>query len=370
MSDFDHASIDVEATLRLMDVADELKRQAHEREQLVTDLEGGTREQIRAHLLRMYDELDESVDPALVDGAIETFLAEQHRFRPPEHGLRLTLARAYIRRDAYFARFKVPVLVVTFGLLAWSIGLWQWEARLVRLEERRVNDARARLTSLIGDVREVSDVPESLATRAEDAYTEASRSLDERQWDQLEDDEAALSVAARHARTYPGLVSAAVGLHRSIQAVAREDTALTQSDEIFQQAEQYADALNVSRLEEAVQRLRDLETELVRDYRIVIVGGVWRQSDDDPNVRNYYLRVEAHDASSGQRMRFQITNEETGAVETVSEWAERVPKEVYDRIGADKSDNGLIDNDSFASKAHGFLTASRQYPNVGQITRW
>ena len=72
----------------------------------------------------------------------------------------------------------------------------------------------------------------------------------------------------------------------------------------------------------------------------------------------------------GQAFSFRVTNEETGEVATVSEWAERVDQAVYDRVAADKQDNGLIDDDLFATKARGFLTIERAYPNLGQITRW
>ena len=43
----------------------------------------------------MYEELDESIDPALLDRAIDTFVAEQHRFHQPNGGLELTLAGCY-----------------------------------------------------------------------------------------------------------------------------------------------------------------------------------------------------------------------------------------------------------------------------------
>ena len=52
------------------------------------------------------------------------------------------------------------------------------------------------------------------------------------------------------------------------------------------------------------------------------------------------------------------------------QWAERVPKEAYDRVGADRRDNGIIDDERFGFKRRGFVTAERRYEDLGQITEW
>ena len=101
----------------------------------------------------------------------------------------------------------------------------------------------------------------------------------------------------------------------------------------------------------------------------MIVGGVWRFHTELDGVRNYYLRVQAI-APDGTRVPVVIRNEENGNTSEVTEWAERVPKEVYDRVGADKQDNGLIDDDDFGFKRRGFVTAERNYEDLGQITEW
>ena len=62
-----HSGIDVETTLRLMDVADEIRRQRADRYEVLHELEANTRERIKAHVLRIYEGLGETIEPGLVD---------------------------------------------------------------------------------------------------------------------------------------------------------------------------------------------------------------------------------------------------------------------------------------------------------------
>ncbi len=134
-------------------------------------------------------------------------------------------------------------------------------------------------------------------------------------------------------------------------------------------AQAFAGASDVENLEAVVTRLGALAEQLSQEYAVVTTGGVWRFRDEDRSVRNYYLIVEARGAD-GQLVEVEITNEENGRTETVSVWAERVPQAVYDRVGADKQDNGIVDDNDFASKRRGYTALVRQYEDLGQITEW
>ena len=122
-------------------------------------------------------------------------------------------------------------------------------------------------------------------------------------------------------------------------------------------------------LEATAESFRQVRAQLGAEYEIVIFGGAWRRHEDIPGGRNHYLLVQAIDAV-GNRLPMSIRNEETGRTREVTEWGERVPQEVYDRVAADKEDNGIIDDDDFGFKRRGFLSAERNYEDLGQITEW
>jgi hypothetical protein len=131
------------------------------------------------------------------------------------------------------------------------------------------------------------------------------------------------------------------------------------------------------RAKEAVRQLSDLADSLAEEYTILITGGKWRYRNDNPNVRTYYLIVEAVGSAKGRLPRL-IKNEETGASDSVVQWGERVPFDVYERIRNDKQDNGKIDQNVFGRKERGQLEMKvtmqsdqgEVLPRVGQITRW
>ena len=160
-----------------------------------------------------------------------------------------------------------------------------------------------------------------------------------------------------------------VGLHAAVLTEAVEELAGERAAELRRSADGQLAARDLDGLEATAESYRQLRAQIGAEYEIVIVGGIWRYHTELEGVRNYYLRVQAI-AADGQRLEVAIRNEEDGTTARVMEWAERVPKEVYDRIAADKQDNGLIDDDDFGFKRRGFLTAERNYEDLGQITEW
>jgi hypothetical protein len=155
----------------------------------------------------------------------------------------------------------------------------------------------------------------------------------------------------------------------AIREAAREPGVAASQEEIAAAALRQAETGDLAGLEASVGRLRGTLDRLEREYRVEIVGGVWRYKVDDPNARNYYLRVQAVDPT-GAIVPVEVRDEESGLTSIVREWAERVPQEVYDRVGEDKQDNGIVDENDFATKRRGWLTLDRRHPDVGQITRW
>lgn len=138
-------------------------------------------------------------------------------------------------------------------------------------------------------------------------------------------------------------------------------------------------AARAGNLAEARTARTDLEDQLARlraEYIIRIVSGkgelsgLWRIPKVSRGARNYYLVVEAID-NKGNILQQQILNEETTKRETVTKWAIRVPREVFERVRADKADDGILSASRVAEKKRGFLEPDWQIPiEGGAITRW
>ena len=158
-------------------------------------------------------------------------------------------------------------------------------------------------------------------------------------------------------------------LRDAVLAVAAEDLVRERADALGQEATAQIAAGNTDALRTTAARLENLHDLVAAEYRLEVTGGQWRYPDNNRNIRNYYLIVRALDAD-GQLVTIPVRNEETGGTRRVSEWGERVPQEVYDRVAADKQDNGIIDDEEFGFKPRGFITAERRHPDVGQITEW
>ncbi len=116
------------------------------------------------------------------------------------------------------------------------------------------------------------------------------------------------------------------------------------------------------------------QVNLAYTLRIVnregVQSGVWRHHQDAPDGKNYYLVVEAIDAG-GRVVALPVINEETQRSESVALFALRVPQAEYEKVKADKLDNGLIDDAVVGEKRRGELEVDyRVAVSGGAITAW
>lgn len=121
----------------------------------------------------------------------------------------------------------------------------------------------------------------------------------------------------------------------------------------------------------------DLSTKLemlALTYSLRIVSeegertGVQRSFQD--SASSYYIIVDAID-SAGNPVKLPVTNVETKRKEMVSRFGIRVPQEVYNAIGKDKQDDGIVDKNIFGRKASGELEPSLDFQALeGYITHW
>jgi hypothetical protein len=126
----------------------------------------------------------------------------------------------------------------------------------------------------------------------------------------------------------------------------------------------------------AVADLTVLSARLQQQYELRIVSrpgeqsGVWRIPDDNRGAQNYYLIVEAI-APDGTPLRLPIVSEEDGRTERVTTWGLRVDQETYERVAADKRDDGIIQQAVVGAKRRGELDAQYSVPTTGAaITEW
>lgn len=294
-----------------MDVVDTLR---HRERLVLSELGGAERE---AHLVARLKEIYagqgiDVPDRILVDG-VKALEEKRFVYAPPRPGLARSLALFYVSRDRWLRPVIALVAIAALAGAGWRFG--------VELPaERRAE-----------------------ATRIELGQT-LPRALDEARAGALaasEDGAATRAIEAAHAA--------------GLQAIARGDAAAARR---------------------AVEGLNQYQEDLTADLSIRIVSrpgeysGVFRIPDDNPNGRNYYLIVEAVDAS-GKAHTLAITSEEDQTTRRVATWGVRVSQAAFNAVGADKADDQIIQNSVIGQKPKGRLAPVYTIDAVGgAIIEW
>ncbi len=172
-------------------------------------------------------------------------------------------------------------------------------------------------------------------------------------------------------------VSAEVdGSYARVVDVARVDEAQARASVAYADAQRALATGDVAGARDAAAALAELQAELELRYDLEIVTGpnqttgVWRVPDVNPEARNFYLIVEAI-GPDGQRLTRPIRSEETGEVELVRRWGLRVDEATFERVAADKGDDGIVQNRLFGVKRAGELEVDYRFPTTGEaITSW
>ena len=170
-----------------------------------------------------------------------------------------------------------------------------------------------------------------------------------------------------------------------IRSVARDVAIPQEVERLLNELDAATKQLDLKSLAGLKQRTTELLSQLNEAYEVHIVSGADTTSGIERDVpessgtglTGYYVIVEARD-SSGRALTRSIRNADMNRLEQVTRWAERVPKEVYERIQADLKIDGLLDETLFAVKRRGNrqeeikLIGSDNQPlsQLGQITKW
>jgi len=164
--------------------------------------------------------------------------------------------------------------------------------------------------------------------------------------------------------------------HEQLLAQAKGETARERSEALYARA---SSAL-VGGDEEAAKALLDqmgaLQKEIELEYELRIISrpgersGVWRIPDANSSARNYYLIVEAV-TPDGTVLQRDVVNEEDGKSYRVDKWGLRVDQSLFERIAADKQDDGIIQQSWFGVKRRGYLAPEYLLPTTGAaLTSW
>src|SRR5690606_2806273 len=259
----------------------------------------------KARLREIYAGQGIEVSDAVIEQGVRALRENRFVYRPPEPGLRRSLAVLYVTRNRWGKPVGGGVLAVAAVLLAYQ------------------------LTVRGPALREIEELPQRLETAQQ----------------------AVLDVAE---------VPAAEAQAEALAAAGR--AALARSD--------YDEA------RDAVAELAALRAQLEQQYELRIVSrpgqlsGVWRVPEDNPSAQNYYLIVEAI-APDGSPVRIPVVNEETGETERVAQFGLRVDESTFNRVRADKQDDGIIQDSVVGVKRRGELEREYLIETSGAtITEW
>ncbi len=273
------------------------------------ELHSGEREQkLIERLRKLYASQGIEVPDSILAEGVKALEEDRFTYTPPADGIQTSLARIYIKRGKVSKWFSAVLLSLS---LMWG----GWYAAFQAPENRRLDRLEALPAELVAE---------------RDAINSISR----------------VNEAKESADTQYQTAMAALSTDDT-------DTAL-----------------------KTYKSLQSLHHTLASSYTLRVVSrsgersGVWRESNDIRGVKNYYLVVEAID-SNGKPVTLPVMNEEDGKTYSVDKWGLRVAQSVYQRVAADKQDDGIIQKRRVGVKQSGYLEPEYSISTTGaKITSW
>lgn len=298
--------------LLAMDVVDTLRH----REQLVlTELDAGAREAALLDRLKdIYAAQGIDVPERILKEGVKALEEKRFLYEPPKPSLGVSLAKLYITRDKWLAP-------VTFALVAVAALFGAYQIGVVAPSRANAERAQIELT-----------------------------------------------------QTLPAELTK---LHAEIGAVALEDAARLQADALLADGQAAIAEGDAEGARGAVNNLATLKADLTAIYQVRVVygpgeeyTGVFRIPDDVPGARNFYLIVEAVDPA-GRLVEVPVTSEEDRRSDRVTRWGQRVSEAVFNRVGADKGDDQIVQDAAIGQKTAGYLSPQYTVDTAGgAILEW
>ena len=277
-----------------------------------------TRAKIRERLIASAQVAGDNVTAAEVDVAIQLYFDNLNVYRDPPWGFQRLLAQMYVWR----------VRLVSAMAIVGAIGLGVWLAFFN------------------------PSMPWSSQSRATQAVRHAEQE--------------ARSVLDR------------------LNVFSKKDEAATRAiDDLTKEFHAVEATENIAAIQQSQLRMTNLLASLEEQSELQIITGAGRYSlvtkewTKGENALGYYAIVEAR-SRDGRILSRTIKDAETGKSRSVSQWGEQIPKEVYDRLRADKASDGVLNETRFAEKKRGSLSEQVLLPGSDgqpvkrgmQITDW
>src|SRR5690606_27605349 len=288
-----------------MDVVDTLR---HRQDLAVRELSTEAKDKQLIEKLRdIYHHQGIEVPDHILREGVAALQESRFVYDPPRPGLGTSLARLYVARK----RWGKPVgaAIIALGLLGFGyFGVWQ------PYQNGRAEQARVELS-------------ESLPARMD-------------------------------------------ALYQSIFEETKVQQAVVQAEALRSRGKTFAAEGDRAGAEQAIEDLTALRDKLRQEYTLRVVNrsdtqsGFWTIPEINTAATNYYIVVEALDAD-GNALNLPVLNEENGETEVVSQWGVRVPESVYERVAADKRDDGIIQINEVGRKSDGFLDVEYNMPVLG-----
>lgn len=363
---------------RIMDVASTLRKERSlVEEQLNIDQ---IKARLRERLLEAARVSGDPVTEAEVDAAVEQYYDRLHEFSEPPRSWRTMLAHVWVRRGPIV---KIAIAVAVAAAVLWGLlfaGVLPGERRDAMQAAQRLSRVEAAVTAI-----EQSGAGAAANQEAADLLATARAAAERRDASAVQEVLAevdALSAAVLQSARQLSQVESAVA---AIQQSGADAATNQEAANLLAAARAAASRRDAAALEQVLAEAESLRALLLLDYTLRIAAapgepsGVERQWTDEQGTRTsgFFVFVEATDAS-GRPVRVPIRNRETGDVQQVSRWGEQVPEAVFNRLAADKQEDGVLDEVTFGEKQRGQRELSVQIlgaggqpiERMGQITSW
>lgn len=296
-----------------MDVVDTLRRQ----DKLVAqELDETRREaELIERLRSIYKSQGIEVPDEVIRQGVATLKEDRFSYTPPKPGVGHSLAKLWVARKSIGKVVGAATLALGLGLGGWWFGVEQPKREAITKVEREFSDI----------------LPRSLTQGHQEAMSEA-----------------------------------------------KVEAARTRANQLLAEGQAAIKSRNAPAGRKAITDLEELRATLQREYSLRIrntpgkFAGVFRDfSRNNQRIeRNYYVIVEAFDAT-GRKLSLPIYNEETRKLDTVDVFGVRTTQQVVERVGADRRDDGIIQNNRVGEKKRGELDVVYTIPvENGMITQW